>query len=84
MLLSSPFVKPLLAVALLFQVVQACITSLDTLALQEQSIEDVSISREYILCPNNEFVVGVLNFDDAVQDGQGESYHLIAYITSYG
>lgn len=49
----------------------ACILSLDTLAALERSVTDVAVFREYIICPNNEFVVGSMDFTNTLQNGTG-------------
>jgi hypothetical protein len=73
-LLLRPSVIPLaLTLGLFLQQGRACILSLDTMEEQELTITDYSTVREYILCPNNEYLVGSLDYNNLVQNGTGTS-----------
>lgn len=47
-----------------------CITDLTSIFLAEAGVEDVTLSREYTLCPDTTFEVGNLADDGSVVDGQ--------------
>lgn len=73
-----------LALALLLQraAAQNCILSLDTVEGRELAVTDFSVPREYILCPNNEYMVGTLDFMNNIENGTGELTLLLCVLFS--
>ena len=65
------FFGALLAVAVELVAGQdACLTSLNSLALREANVATTQVERTYTLCAGTEFVVGTLDYDRQIQDGQ--------------
>jgi hypothetical protein len=48
----------------------ACLATINALALEEAAIDDVSVMRKYTLCPNTVYAIGRLNNDNDVVEGQ--------------